>query len=456
MSLKFPKIFRSKHKVAVIGIYRSGKTAFITSFINHVMHHDSAQLKIGDPKGSVKIVFGEEFPVENGFARFPYGKFRIESNGKWPLKTKDVYQYSCSFYRSDWRMTKGQLDIIDFPGERLADIAMVKRSYAEWSDWLFNKVFQDKQYRDIAQTFLAECDRDVLDEKGITLVYRQFLADLFKSYRPVITPSTFLLQHGDSKEMAGKFFGVKVDRGDISSSFSGLSEDEQFVPLPAKARKNNIDLEKRFASHYSNYRDKVAIPLTKILFDCNELAILVDVTTLLAANTGMYNGNRELLNQFFQILSPGDSLFGMGMDWFRILASGGHWRKSGSSQVAIIATKSDKVHVDERDKLKDLVKEMTIGLIEKNEYNSSRLDYKYFACSAIKSTWIGKNGRLQGRLLGEEDKSEYDVSKVPENWPGKWEEGDFNYPDVAPEFPEIETKAPDHLAMDDVIEFLLK
>lgn len=451
-----PKIFRSKHKVAVIGIYRSGKTAFITSFINHVKYHDPEKLKIGDPKGSVKITYDKELPVENGFARFPYEKFRIEANGRWPTKTKDIYHYSCSFFRSDWSMTKGQLDLFDFPGERLADIAMVKKSYAEWSDWLFNKVFQDKQYRDLAQAFLAECDRDVLDENGLILVYRQFLAELYKSYRPVITPSTFLLQHGNSKEMVGKFFGVKVDRGDISSSFSGLSEDEQFVPLPEKARKNNIDLEKRFASHYSNYRDKVAIPLTNILFDCNELAILVDVTTLLAANTGMYNGNRELLDQFFQILSPGDSLFGLGMDWIRILASGGHWGKSGSSQVAIIATKADKVHFDERDKLKNLVKEMTEGLIEKYKYLSLHLEYKYFACSAVRSTRKGKDGRLQGRLLGEEDKSEYDVSKVPGNWPGKWEEGDFTYPDVAPEFPERETLAPDHLAMDDVIEFLLK
>ena len=449
-----PKIFRSKHKVAVIGIYRSGKTAFITSFINHVMHHDREKLKIGDPKGSVKIVFDKEILVKNGFTRFPYEKFRIESNGKWPTKTKDVYQYSCSFFRSDWSMTKGQLDIFDFPGERLADIPMVKYSYAEWSDWLFNKVFQDRQYRDLAQAFLAECDRDVLDENGLTLVYRQFLAELYKSYRPVITPSTFLLQHVNSKEMEGKFLGGKVIRGDISSSFSGLSEVEQFVPLSEKARKKNIDLEKRFASRYSNYRNQVAIPLTNTLFDCNELAILVDVTTLLAANTGMYNGNRELLDQLFQILSPGDSLFGMGMDWFRKVGSGGHWGKSGCSQVAIIATKADKVYVSERDKLKDLVKEMMKGLIEKYEYNSSQLDYKYFACSAIQSTWIGKNGKLQGRL--KEGEFEYELSQVPPNWPGKWEEGEMIFPNVLPEFPENETTPPDHLAMDDVIEFLLK
>ena len=71
-----PKIFRSKHKVAVIGIYRSGKTAFITSFINHVMYHDREKLKIGEPKGSVKITYDKELPVENGFTRFPNEKFR--------------------------------------------------------------------------------------------------------------------------------------------------------------------------------------------------------------------------------------------------------------------------------------------------------------------------------------------------------------------------------------------
>ena len=64
------------------------------------------------------------------------------------------------------------------------------------------------------------------------------------------------------------------------------------------------------------------------------------------------------------------------------------------------------------------------------------------------------SGKLQGRL--KEGEFEYELSQVPPNWPGKWEEGEMIFPNVLPEFPENETTPPDHLAMDDVIEFLLK
>lgn len=441
-----PKLFRSKHNVAVVGLYRSGKTVFITSFINHVLHHRPSDLKLGD--GGVQITFDEELPPVNGFDRFPYEAFRCENNGRWPLKTKALYQYRCSFYRSDWTWTKGQLALIDIPGERLADIPMSKLSYAQWSDWLLERVFQDQHYRTLSQAFLSAVNRDGVVEREVTLAYRQLLAELYNSYRPVITPSTFLLQQG------GRFSGPSLSRGDISCSLVGLSEEAQFAPLPDKVRQKNSELEGHFRSRYEKYRSQIAVPLTNTLARCNELAILVDVTTLLAANTGMYNGNRALLDQLFQILSPGKGFFGVGMDLLR-RSFGGHWRKSGISKIAVIATKSDKVHDTQRDKLTELVKDMAEGVVNKYMLKSMQLDCKFFSCSAVKSTTSQSNGQLRGQLSGENGFAEYEASELPGKWPGKWQEGQFVFPDVAPAFPENIAIPPDHLGMDDVVEFLL-
>ncbi|MBM3336485.1 MAG: YcjX family protein, partial [Betaproteobacteria bacterium] len=406
-----PKLFRSKHYVAVVGLYRSGKTVFITSFINHVLHHRPADLKLGN--GGVQLTFDEELRPVNGFIRFPYEKYRCENNGRWPLKTNLLYQYRCSFFRSDWTWTKGQLALIDIPGERLADIPMSKLSFAQWSDWLLERVFQDQHYRNLSQIFLSAINRDGVGESEITLAYRRLLAELYKSYRPVITPSTFLLND------EGEFSGAALIRGDISGSFVGLNEDEQFAPLPANVRQKDMALTNGFASRYEKYRRKLAVPLTRTISRCNELAILIDPTTLLAANTGMYNGNRALLDQLFQILSPGKGIFGVGMDLLR-KSFGGHWGQSGISKIAIVATKADKVHDSQRDKLTELVKDMAEGVVNKFKLKSMQLDCKFFGCAAVKSTTSVSNGQLRGHLPGEEGFAEYEVSELPSKWPGKW------------------------------------
>ena len=95
------KLFSSHHNIAVVGLYNSGKTTFITSFINHIRNHDPAKLKIRE--GDVLIAFDEELPPYNGLEQFPFLKFRrVNSNGKIkPEKTKTTLQYRCSFYRSE-------------------------------------------------------------------------------------------------------------------------------------------------------------------------------------------------------------------------------------------------------------------------------------------------------------------------------------------------------------------
>ena len=87
----------------------------------------------------------------------------------------------------------------------------------------------------------------------------------------------------------GSFFGTAIMRGGHSSAFCGLSADGQFAPLPQSIRQAKPELSKVFASRYADYRKKLATPLLKSLTRCNEMAILLGVTTLLAANTGMYN-----------------------------------------------------------------------------------------------------------------------------------------------------------------------
>ena len=440
-----PKILTSKHNIAVVGLYRSGKTVFITSLINHIKHHRPEELKIG--KGDVKITFDEELSTRFGTNRFPYDLYRYQNTGRIP-KTKDTHEYRCSFFRSDWTWCKGELSLIDTPGERLPDLAITKMNYEQWSDWLLEQVFQDPHYRDIAEEYRSLATGQTATESSVVDSYRKLMAELYLSYRPIITPSTYLLSQNR------QFNGAEIYKGDYLYGHSGLSEKEQFAPLPQDTRKSQPELVKLFAQRYSNYRNHLAMPYAKSLKRCNELVVLVDVTTLLSANTGMYNGNRALLEILFQILSPGKGLFGIGLDLFR-KTLGGIIAPTGISRVAIVATKADKVHESQRAKLEYLIRDMAGGVVERQKQRTNNLDCEYFTCAAVKSTRSLPNGKLLGRFKDVPEEVEFEASDLPDRWPGNWSKGDFVFPSVVSVYPENSTIAPDHLGLDRVIEFLV-
>ena len=45
--MRLPKIHSVEHRIGVIGLYRAGKTVFLTSLINHLQNHDPRILPVG-------------------------------------------------------------------------------------------------------------------------------------------------------------------------------------------------------------------------------------------------------------------------------------------------------------------------------------------------------------------------------------------------------------------------
>ena len=230
--------------------------------------------------------------------------------------------------------------------------------------------------------------------------------------------------------------------------------NEQFVPLPAKARLKNKSIASQFSTRYKKYRSRIVKPLEKNLTHCNKLAVLIDVTTILAANTGMFNGNRSLLEQLFSSLSPGKGLMATMLDGMKDKLSLGHLKSNGISKVAMVITKSDKVHDSQLDKLLNLGKDIAEDFVERCEQNT-QLTYDFFPVAAVKSTRSQSDGSLIGTLLNTPEHVQYSSSEIPSKWPSKWEKGDYVFPDVAPEFPENTSKPPNHLGMHHLMNFLL-
>lgn len=120
---------KRNHRVAVIGLFDSGKTVLTTALINHLQEHNWDELKLLDGDTKVEPEFKEKKGLPDWLApnaEFPYLKYRAALSTKWPMKTLETAGYACSFYANDRECS---LLIIDVAGERYGDFTMVNRSF---------------------------------------------------------------------------------------------------------------------------------------------------------------------------------------------------------------------------------------------------------------------------------------------------------------------------------------
>jgi predicted YcjX-like family ATPase len=457
--MSWVKLFRSSYRVAVLGGYQSGKTVFTTALLNHIKHHDPRRLKLGKTSkaGPPKITFDMDLPPygkAKTLGTFPYKEYRSLASKRWPRKTKATAAYRCRFFRSDWGPTAGELFVVDVPGERYADIPMVKRSFSQWSQWLLDDVFKAKDNDVQTQEYrtLLESGQPI-DAETILTAYKTSLVRLYQTFRPFVTPSTFLLEEN------GVFHGVSVFRGDIAGTLCGLSEDSQFAPLPSGFKKSAPELYRRFEKSYESYRTRLVKPLRAVLKTVNKVVVLVDVTSLLAGNTAMKNGHRMLIDEILEVLSPGFSMLGRPVDKLKVALTLGRLDDNGIDKLAVVATKADKVLKPDLDnrRLLSLLRTMLESICERHRHRASGLAVEYFNVAATKSAHNVKDdpSRKRGVLEGDVSESVYETSRLPDCWPASWETGTFCFPDVEPSFPDDEQQAPDHIDLDRVIEFLL-
>lgn len=507
---KLYKIKVFKRKIGITGLRSSGKTAFLTSLINHLKHHDPERHEpehefFLEPHSGAKITHFQYLPARNGQTSFPYERYRnqlVEDN-QWPSKTKDCSHYRCTFQRSDWRSLFGlfgpldvELEFYDFPGDRLADMEMVETgSYQAWSERVLERFETEADYKEHASDFLKLIHQESFDESQIIKAYKVALARLMKQHAKAwITPSTFIVDtHGGelTKEHLETSYSTDDFEKLVEERFSGLSREEQFTPLPRMSKSKNKqykNLMKVFRERYINYRKEIVLPVFKYLRGCHRLVVLVDVATLLTAGSGMYNDNQMMIEHVCKLLKPGknraEQTLALGL---KILSgypivSGGllSWKPKGISRMAFVASKSDRVHPDDRERLLGLVTQMVGSYAQ--DIEGAAVDY--FTCSAIVSSKVinsratkenvsSKFRQLAGFPVKDtsgnklprppRDQSRQsrmkklnDISIVPERWPDEWNIGDFTFYNFYPLLAGRKDLPPEQINLDKIFNFMLQ
>ena len=431
-----------RRKIAITGIASGGKTVFLTTLLWHLKEFkDSKFYK------EVKEVTISDFSnvPSHGNKEFRFYKHRdsLAKGRKWPEKTNDIHRFRCEFSRGDRKLfKKQQLNFLDFPGERIADAAIAAyASFDNWSDHMFDYFNDRADYSEAACQFLREVESTDLSTDEATRAYRRVLARFVLDYKPLISPSVFLLDEEGDKATYQSLEDLAEER------ICGLDEQSQFAPLPESVRKANKKLAKEMRRHYQRYRKKLVIPLFREVANSDSLIVLVDIPSLLVGGVERYNDNRQIVLDLAKVVA-GTAIGGrlkrmFGLDSLR--------------RVAFVAAKADRVASNDlkNGRLRSLLKQMT----ERAEDRLPRkVESDWFICSACHST---RPGNAEDTLIGaplsdnpDRLEKEFPVSPLPESWPGDWGFQDYQFPEVHPKTARNLQQPPEHRGLDKVFDFV--
>lgn len=126
-------------RLGVTGLARSGKTVFTTALIHHLVEAHALPAFAPAHEGRLRRARLVPQP-DDDIPRFPYEEHyaALTEQRLWPRSTDRISQFrlAIEYERAgSWRSGPGtlMLDVVDYPGEWLLDLALIDQTYTAWS-----------------------------------------------------------------------------------------------------------------------------------------------------------------------------------------------------------------------------------------------------------------------------------------------------------------------------------
>ncbi|KAB1078780.1 YcjX family protein [Methylobacterium soli] len=126
-------------RLGVTGLARSGKTVFTTALIHHLVEAHALPAFAPAQEGRLRRARLVPQP-DDDVPRFPYEDHvsALTQDRRWPRSTDRISQFRLAIEyerASAWRSGPAtlMLDVVDYPGEWLLDLALIEQSYTAWS-----------------------------------------------------------------------------------------------------------------------------------------------------------------------------------------------------------------------------------------------------------------------------------------------------------------------------------
>lgn len=441
-------------RIAVTGLSKAGKTAFITSLINQLLHiGDNDQLPFFRPAKEGRILASKFSSYDE--LHIPEFRYKeainhlLNHEPSWPASTTGIFQAQLNLrytIKNEWlqklqKQSHLTIDIIDYPGEWLLDLPLLRLSFKDWSMQCLAMIEQAELpsstgWRDHSAQLVYQqviADEDVTEAANW---YKDFIRTHFsqvKTYN-LLQPGRFVLPGEFAGAPVLDFFPV-LDPDMLSSDWSGLAEDSLIHTL-----------EKRF----NYYKNQIVKPFFKEYFEkVDRQILLVDCLEVLNGGYQNYRNMQFTLTELLKSFNYGQS------SWLKRIFN------PSIDKLLIAATKADHVPPEQHRALEAFMQTMLQEA--KNDIQYEGIKLETLVISSIKTT-EAVMAEHQGQKLmcvkGVELESGEDVI----NYPGKlsdklqtkedWLEHQYDFINFAVPNNLASSILP-HIRMDKALQFLI-
>lgn len=432
--LKIPNLSlkSSTIKIAITGLSRTGKTVFISSLIDQLLQQNKL-LGVTSSNPAFKVTL--KAPIQSA-KRFDYYTLidQLKNEHRWPEGTDEISHTLLEFEsKSHFAFLSNStftIELIDYPGEWLLDLTLLKMDFQEWSEqsiaWL--KGLSDPLAKEYMQTVdsLHENIQGADVEHKLHTQYRELLLHLKKSHYSQLTPGRFIMP-------------------------SDLANDPilHFAPLGTNASKV---LTEAFQKRYERYVKEVVKEIHLEYFKGFERqVVLIDVIEALQNGYECYRDMQAGIESMLDLYDHKNKNFFL------------QWFTPSIKKVLFVATKADQVAASQHANFSLLLEDMIEEIRHDMDISHIQTDTQIVA--SLKSTiTIEKNyeGMRLSFIRGilQEDMQMHDLypGEMPPKFPSKeeWNKENYGYKSfMPPQKPYRESESLEHINMDKLINKLL-
>jgi predicted YcjX-like family ATPase len=442
--------------LAVTGLSRSGKTAFITSLVNQLVNEgNNSQLGFFNVVHQGRFIAAKRVPQKHlHIGRFEYDRAMSafsQNEPTWPEPTHGISEMRLAIrykpkesllkYASDTATL--YLDITDYPGEWLLDLPMLNQTFEQWSQQTTALLLTEPRFKS-AETFIEKVNQ--IDP--FAKVDEQRLADLSKEYTElllhfrhelglsVIQPGRFILPGELADAPILQFFPFTAFEKMDKNAYQNASDDCLIGMLRARFIEYKERVVKAFyKEHFVNFDRQI---------------VLADCLTPLNNGPESFADLKTAMTMIMESFSYGQSSL-----FSRLFAP-------KIDKLLFAATKADHVTPEQHHNLVRLLDQLVYQT--KHQLNYDVIEMKTLALASVKTTQAGTS-RYQGQdipvLRGKRSENRELITVFPGAVPNKlpeqdyWQQETFNFISFAPMDPIGQHECLPHLRMDQVMQFLL-
>ncbi|WP_371229185.1 YcjX family protein [Roseovarius sp. 2305UL8-3] len=437
-------------RLGVTGLARSGKTVFITSLVANLMDGGRMPGLVAASDGRIAAAFLQPQP-DDTVPRFDFESHLGDltaAEPAWPDSTRAVSELRLSLRVRPSGLLSGlqgprtvHLDIVDYPGEWLLDLALLDKTYEAWSAEVLARIDTRQEaagYLDQARATEADARLDEPVAQALAKGFTAYLSAAREAGFYDCTPGRFLLP------------------GDLAGS-----PVLTFAPLPKPATTPRRSLWREMERRFEAYKAQVVKPFFRDHFArIDRQVVLVDALGAIHKGPQAVEDMRRAMADILGAFRPGKNAF------LSKLLMGRRVEK-----ILFAATKADHLHHSQHDKLAAIMQALTREARDRADFAGA--DTQAMAIAALRATveeTMDHDGTaldcVRGRLLQTGKQAAFYPGALPDD-PNRllnparegaetWLDADYQVMSFAPATLSLKPgDGPPHIRLDRAAQFLI-